>query len=286
MAIIVNTNMSALKTQANLNKATNGLNSALERMSTGLKINSAKDDAAGLYVATKMETQIRGNKVAQNNISTASNVLATAEGDLDTILEHLNRVRDLAVQAANSIYDEDSMEAMSKEVEARLDEIDRVANASNFNGLKLLGGAGAAGDKLTELRVQVGANQELPANRILVSDVFGDTTSAGLQIEATSIDAFKASTDAAAYITTIDNAIKTVANKKSSIGAYQNRLDAALDSLTTTIENATAAKSTIMDADIAKESMDYTRQQILQQTSSALLAQANQLPAIALNLIQ
>ncbi len=286
MAIIVNTNLSALKTQANLNSATNGLNKALERMSTGLKINSAKDDAAGLYVATKINTQIRGNKVAQDNISTASNVLSTAEGDLNTILEHLNRVRDLAVQASNSIYDADSMAAMSKEVEARLDEIDRVANVSNFNGLKLLAGAGAAGDKLTSLRVQVGANQELPANRIMVEDVFGDTTSAGLLIESTSVAAFQTSTAAAAYITTIDNAIKNVANKKSSIGAYQNRLDAALESLTTTIENATAAKSTIMDADIAKESMEYTRQQILQQTSSALLAQANQLPAIALNLIQ
>ena len=281
MAIVVNTNLTALKTQANLNRATNGVSQALQRMSTGLKINSAKDDAAGLYVATKMNAQIRGNKVAQDNIATGSNLLSTVEGDLDTILSHLNRIRDLAVQGANSIYDGDGISAMKSEVTARLEEIDRVANASNFNGQKLLASAGS----ITSLRLQVGANTELAANRIMVTGIFGDTTSAagGLNIVlGTNMDT---ATDAAAYITTIDNAIKTINTKKSTIGAVQNRLDAAQDSLTTTIENATAAKSSIMDADIAQESMEYTRQQILQQTSTALLAQANQLPAIALSLI-
>lgn len=285
MAIIVNTNMPALRTQANLNKATNGLNSALERMSTGLKINSAKDDAAGLYVATKMETQIRGNKVAQNNIATASNVLSTAEGDLDTILGHLNRIRDLAVQASNSVYDADSKQAMNKEVQARIEEIDRIAKVSNFNGLHLLSDEAV---NIDTLRVQVGANKEATANAIFVTGVFGSASSDTLGIKAGAENAFINAdcTNAATYIGTVDTAIQTISTKKSAIGAVQNRLDAALDSLTTTIENATASKSTIMDADIATESMEFTRQQILQQTSSALLAQANQLPAIALNLIQ
>ncbi len=281
MAIIVNTNLTALKTQANLNRATNGVSQSLERMSTGLKINSAKDDAAGLYVATKINTQIRGNKVAQDNIATGSNLLSTVEGDLDTILGHLNRIRDLAVQGANSIYDADGINAMKSEVTARLAEIDRVANASNFNGQKMLASTGA----ITSLRLQVGANTELEANRIQVTGIFGDTTSAATGLNIVLGTNMDSATAAAAYITTIDNAIKTINTKKSTIGAVQNRLDSAQEALTTTIENATAAKSSIMDADIAEESMEYTRQQILQQTSTALLAQANQLPAIALSLI-
>ena len=119
MAIIVNTNITALKTQKNLNSATNSLNSALERMSTGLRINKAGDDAAGLYVATGLNTQIRGSKVAQDNVATGNNVLSTMEGDLDVILDNLNRIRDLAVQAANSIYDESAMAAMKDEVQQR-----------------------------------------------------------------------------------------------------------------------------------------------------------------------
>lgn len=120
MAIIVNTNITALKTQKNLNSATNSLNSALERMSTGLRINKAGDDAAGLYVATGLNTQIRGSKVAQDNVATGNNVLSTMEGDLDVILDNLNRIRDLAVQAANSIYDKSAMAAMKDEVQQRL----------------------------------------------------------------------------------------------------------------------------------------------------------------------
>lgn len=288
MAIIVNTNLSALKTQKNLTSATNSMNKALNRMTTGYKINQASDDAAGLYVATGIETQIRGSKVAKDNIATGKNVLQTAEGDLDTILTHLNRIRDLAVQAGNSIYDTDGYAAIEKEVEARWDEIDRVANASNFNGLKLLGGAAADGTKITELRLQVGANAFVDENSIKITGVFGDTTTAAVAGGATIRDtaAFDSATNAAAYINTIDTAINTISTKKSTIGAMINRLDSAEQSLTTTIENATAAKSTIMDADIAEESMNYTKAQILQQTSAALLVQANALPQIAISLVQ
>lgn len=279
MAIVVNTNLTALKTQANLNRATSGVSKSLERMSTGMKINDAKDDAAGMFVATKITSQIRGSKVAQDNIVTGSNLLATVEGDLDTILGHLNRIRDLAVQGANSIYDTDGIGAMKSEVTARLAEIDRVANASSFNGQNLLAATGA----ITSLRLQVGANADIVANKIDVTGVFGNTTSAGLGLTlGTNMDTAE---NSANFITTIDTAIKTINTKKSTIGAVQNRLESAQEALITTIENATAAKSAIMDADIAQESMEYTRQQILQQTSSSLLAQSNQLPAIALTLL-
>ena len=301
MAIIVNTNMSALKTQANLNNATNSLNDALERMSTGYKINSAKDDAAGLYVATGLETQIRGSKVAQDNIETGNNVLQTVESDLDNILDNLNRIRDLASQAANSVYDEDAMNAMYEEVQSRIAEIERVSLASNFNGLELLSGNGTLSTQ--GLRLQVGANAGAAANSITIpgaifSEINADTLGGGAETNAGSAvtdadtvatgaeKAFLAATAAASYIAVLDKAIDTISSNKSTIGAVMNRLEAAAESLVTTIENTTAAKSTIMDADIAEESANYTQQQILQQTSAALLVQANQLPSLALNLIQ
>ena len=304
MAIIVNTNLTALKTQKNLNSATAGMNTALQRMSTGYKINQAKDDAAGLYVATGLETQIRGSKVAQDNIATGNNVLMTAEGGLDSILSNLQRIRDLATQAANSIYDEDAMNAMKQEVDARIAEIERISKATTFNGLHLLD-AEAATDFADGLRLQVGANADAAANSIVVpASVFSQTdctqlgktgshkVNAGSDIaDGTSVTdgaakAFDAATTAASFIAIVSNAIDEISNKKSTIGAIMNRLESAEATLATTIENSTAAKSTIMDADIAEESMEYTKHQILQQTSSALLVQANALPQIAISLVQ
>lgn len=303
MAIIVNTNMSALKTQKNLNNASNSLQTALERMSTGLKINKAADDAAGLYVATNLNTQISGSKVAKNNISTGNNVLSTLEGDLDVILDNLNRIRDLSVQAANSIYDESAMGALKDEIDQRLQEIDRISLASNFNGLQLLAGEGQLAEN--GLRLQVGANADSAANAISLDETFfaktdsttlgtsytgqlpnGTTLDPGVGLSGNLEEAFMNASSAAQYIDIIDAAIDDISSKKSTIGATMNRLDAALTSLTTVIENNTAAKSTIMDADIAEESAEYTKAQILQQTSSALLVQANALPQIAINLVQ
>ena len=329
MAIIVNTNMTALKTQKNLNSATNGMNQALNRMSTGYKINSAKDDAAGLYVATGLETQIRGSKVAQDNVATGYNVLQTLEGDLDNILSNLNRMRDLAVQASNSVYGKDAMAAMESEVKARMEEIERISHASNFNGLKLLEGAGTGtpNNRLANdgLRLQVGANTSYDANCITIentffadavdcsylgkcsnySDATGSATTAGNFDGANKanwagksiaeavksaadggLGAFETSSAAANFIAVVDAAINNISSRKSEIGAKMNRLESAEASLTTVIENNTAAKSTIMDADIAEESASYTKNQILQQTSAALLVQANALPQIAISLVQ
>ena len=279
MAIIVNTNMSALKTQRNLNDATNAMNKAMERMSTGYKINSAKDDAANMYIATNLDVQISGSKVAKSNISTAANMLSIAEGDLDVILDNVTRIRDLTVQYANGIYDEKSQKAMTDEIEARMAEIDRIATASNFNGKKLLDGT------MGDVRLQVGANAEEAANCVTIDEtIFGNKSSAelGLEIGAN----YDNATAAAAYLDTIDDAITNINEAKAAIGATGNRLDAATESLTTTIENMTSAHSTIMDADIAEESANYVQQQILQQTASSLLVQANALPQIALTLIQ
>lgn len=285
MAIIVNTNMSALKTQRNLNNATNGMNKALERMSTGYKINSAKDDAANMYIATNLDVQISGSKVAKNNISTAANMLSIAEGDLDVILDNVTRIRDLTVQASNGIYDEDSMKALTDEITARMAEIDRISESSNFNGMQLLNGNEAFDNGV---RLQVGANADGAANCVVIdAEIFEAKDSKSLGLDAAQIATNYADASAASkYLDTIDDAITNINTAKAAIGATGNRLDAATDSLTTTIENMTAAHSTIMDADIAEEAANYTQQQILQQTASSLLVQANSLPSIALSLIQ
>ena len=291
MPIIVNTNMSALTTQRNLTNATNDLNKALNRMSTGLRVNSSADDAAGMFVASTLDTQIRGSKVAQDNVATGINVLQTVEGDISVIEDNLLRIRDLATQAANGIYSEESMQAMQNEVNARIEEINRIANASNFNGLNLLNGNDAFKNGL---RLQVGANSEKATNCVVVpAEVFANAEASSLGLIAnndaqftTTEEVFASASNAALFIADVDKALTKMNSHKATIGAIQNRLESANNSLTTMIENATAAKSTIMDADIAEESANYTRATILQQTASTLLVQANSLPQIALTLLQ
>ena len=285
MAIIVNTNMSSLIAQRNLTNATNGLNTALQRMSTGYKVNKAADDAAGMFIATNLETQIRGSKVAQTNVKTGTNLLQIAEGDIELLESNLLRMRDLAVQAANSVYSEESMQARADEVQYRAQESTRVATASQFNGLHLLDGTGLPDG----LRLQVGPNADEDQNSMVIdATVFAATdadTLLGGDAADTITTAFENATNAAAFIETLDTALLDLNTRKAAIGAYQNRLDSALDSLVTNVENSTEAKSTIMDADIAEEAANYSKYQILQQSTAALLTQANQLPALALQLI-
>lgn len=285
MAIIVNTNMSSLIAQRNLTSATNDLNTALQRMSTGFKVNHAADDAAGMFIATNLETQIRGSKVAQSNVATGTNLLQIAEGDLKLLESNLLRMRDLAIQAANGVYSTESMKAMEDEVQYRGEEITRVATASQFNGLNLLDGTGLPNG----LRLQVGPNAAEDQNALTIdASVFADTsadTLFGGDAKAAIATAFTNATNAAAFIDTIDAALNDLNTRKAAIGAYQNRLNSALESLVTNVENSTEAKSTIMDADIAEESANYSRASILQQTTAALLTQANQLPALALQLV-
>ena len=286
MAIVVNTNVPALGAAKDLNNATSALNKSLQRMSSGYKINSAKDDAAGAYIATNMETQIRGSKVAQNNVATGANVLQIAEGNLNVLESNLQRIRDLAVQAANAVYSTDSMNAMKAEVTERASEITRIATAAEFNGLKLFDGStGALGDK--GLRLQVAANSKKEDNSVTIaSSVFGYASAGTLGLTTSSITtAFSSAAGAAAFIATVDTALANLNNRKSTIGAYQNKLESAMQNLVINVENTTAARSTIMDADIAEESINFSKSQILQQTTASMLAQANAMPQLALKLI-
>ncbi|MDD3237860.1 MAG: flagellin [Candidatus Gastranaerophilales bacterium] len=284
MAIVINTNTLALTAQNSLNKAQSSMTKALERLSTGYKINRAGDDAAGLSIATNLNTQIRGSQVAKDNIQQGVNVLSTTEGAIGSINDNITRIRELSLQAANGINSSDSTKAIIKEMTARLSEIDKTAQSTQFNGLKLLDGS------ITNLRLQVGANSDATENSITVTDVFSDCGTANLDIQLpadlqTYDSNEKAVTAAASYVDKLDKALTTLVAQRSAIGAYTNRLESNTENLNTTITNMQASKSTIMDADVATESSEFTKQSILQQASASLLAQANQVPAIALKLL-
>ncbi len=282
MAVIINTNVDSIKIQNCLTTATDQMSKAMERMSTGLKVNSAKDDAAGTVISARMEVQLNGNKVAQNNVQNGNALLATAEGNLDVIQDNLSRIRDLTLQAKNGTYSDEEIKAMQDEVAERIAEIDRVSTSSKYSQLSLFEDATLQTDGMT---FQVGANAA-DDNTISVSNAVFESVKFEELTGAADFDLTKMS--AAALKTAVENldtGIDNVTSRKSLIGSAQNRLESALDTLTIQYENLSSAKSIITDADIASEASDFTQQSILQQVSTSLLAQANQAPSIALSLV-
>ena len=281
MSIIVNTNVQSMVAQRNLTKATNGLNNATERLSTGLKINRASDDAAGLYIATGLQSQLSGLEQCQTNIQLGINVLNIAEGDLTTIQDNIMRIKDLATQAANGTYSTSARTAIASEIDARISEIDRIANASNFNGIQLLTGTGVSGG----LVIHVGAGNTANDAITVDSSVFGDGTHTGISLTWNKSTSVSSVSNANTFISTCEAALTRVTDKRTAIGVAQSRLEMASEGLATTIENVSSAKSTIMDTDVASEVANYTKQQILQQISTSILTQANQAPSVALSLL-
>ncbi len=283
MALTINTNLGSLIVQKNLDDATKALNQSIERMTTGYKINSASDDAAGFAVATRMETQLSSISVAQDNVAVGSSLLSTTESNYDLIATHLQRIRDLTEQAANGTYGQDSIDAIKAEIGARWDEIDRIAASTEFNGIKLLDGSKTGG-----ITLQVGIDSTTNSKLTLDADLFKDAkaqTLTGSQ-KTTFLGYFTVGgTNYNTALTNIDNALNEVTTRQTEIGAMQNRLDSAADALDVQYSNVTSSLSTIKDADIATESSEYIKAQILQQASASLLATANQTPSIALNLI-
>ena len=282
MSIVVNTNVPSLMVQRNLNTANANVGKSIERLTTGFKINRAADDAAGLSISQNMLSQVNGTQVAQENTQHGINLLQTAEGDMSVIQDHLQRIRDLAVQAANGTYSTSEKLMIAQEVQARFEEITRVANVSQFSDIPLL-----SVDNNTALVLQIGANSGID-NRLDISDALIKMTATALDanFSATGITAsFSTSQAASDFIQTLDTAINKVSDARSKIGAYQNRLESTLDSLAIKNENLSASLSELRDADVAKEAAELTKQQILQQSSATLLAQANSNPSIALSLL-
>ena len=282
MTLTINTNISSLITQRNLNNATNSLNKSIERMTTGYKINQAKDNAAGYSISNMWETQIGTLDVAADNAATGADLLTTAEQSYGLLTDHLQRIRDLTEQAANGTYGQESIDAIKSEIQARLAEMDRVAASCEFNGISLMDGSAG------EINIQCGIDSTANSQIKLSADLFADSSASTLMgVDATAfLKQFTAG--GAQYkkaLDQVDKAIKTISTRQTQIGAYQNRIESASDALTVRYEQTTSALSTIRDADVAEESSAYIKAQILQQASASLLATANQTPSIALNLI-
>src|SRR5574344_440131 len=286
MAITVNTNVQALKIQTNLSNATSRMNTAMERMSSGYKINQAADDAAGSSISTKLEAELSSSQIATKNAQIGSNMLTTAEGTLDTIQSNLQRIRDLAEQSASGTYDATARNAMKAEVVQRAAEINRLATNTEFNGMKLFDTAttGAA-----NLNLQVGTGATDSDSIAVDKSIFdnADVSTLGLTSDSTTFNTQFA--DAAAsktFLTAVDTAISNVSSRKTEIGAFQNRLTSAMANLSTQQTNIASTNSTIKDADTATEASDYVKYQILQSASASLLTTANSSPQIALQLIK
>jgi flagellin len=280
MGMQINTNIAALNAHRNLSNTQNDLSKSLEKLSSGLRINRAADDAAGLSTAEGLRSQVNGMNVAARNAQDGISVIQTAEGALTEVHSILQRMRDLAVQAGNDSNNGDSRTAIKTEADALGAELSRIAESTNFNGINLLDGSKA------NLTFQVGADgvdgTAADANVISVkmanlgtdlTDVM--TYTAGTLVTATDLT-FTSTADAAASIENIDTAIKNISTSRASLGANQNRFESTINSLNVTRENLQAAESRIRDVDMAGEMVNFTRSNILSQAGTAMLAQANQ----------
>lgn len=272
---VINTNMTSLIGQQNLQKSQSSLATSMERLSSGLRINSAKDDAAGQAIANRMTAQIKGLAQAQRNANDGISLAQTAEGALNSINDNLQRMRELAVQAANGTNSATDLTSIQEEITARAAEIQRVAEATNFNGTSLLDGSVAG-----PINIQVGSGTD---GFDKVSLTLTDAQSATLGVAALDVTTDAATTDAA--IDALDTAITTIDSARSGLGSFQNRLESALDNIASTSSNLSAARSRIEDADYAVEVSNMTRAQILQQAGTSVLAQANQVPQSVLSLL-
>ena len=283
----INTNIASLNAQRNLGMNQSSLATAMQRLSSGLRVNSAKDDAAGLAIAERMSSQVRGMNVAVRNANDGISLAQTAEGALGKVADSLQRMRELAVQSANDTNSASDKNSLDKEFGELAKEIQRVLAATTFNGKHVLG------SEAGNLQFQVGANTT--ANDtidITTSDLTTDasiTAVAGTDNTGASRSVIDSTANTAAthgVIDAIDTALTTINSQRATLGASQSRFDSVISILQVSVENQTAARSRIMDADFASETANLSRSQILQQAGNAMVAQANQLPNQVLKLLQ
>jgi len=273
MALSVNTNVMSLAAQRNLSRNTTGLQTSIERLSSGLRVNSAKDDAAGLAIATRIDAQVRGLNVAVRNAGDAISLAQTAEGGLSEITNMLQRMRELAVQSANATNGTSDRINLDAEYQALNDEITRQIGATTFNGIAVLSTA-------TTQTFQVGANSG--------DTIDVDTADLTLDVDLVALAAgdILDVTKADAALGEIDGAMGVVTTSRATYGATQNRFQSVINNLSIAAENQAAARSRIMDADFAMETANLTRLQILQQAGTAMVPQANAVPQTVLSLLQ
>lgn len=281
MSLIVNTNTASLNAQRNLSSSGNALAISLQRLSSGLRVNSAKDDAAGLAVAEDLTRAIRGNNQSMRNASDGISVGQTAEGALGQISNNLQRVREIAVQASNGSVSDTNRLQLQNEVDQLTQEISRIVQTTEFNGTFLLSGAAT-------IMFQVGYS----------GDAANQVTFTGAELTTGSFNSYNASLTntqtidvttqalASAALADLDTDIAAISDSRATFGAVQNRFEAVIANLQNFVENLSASKSRILDADYAAETAAMTRNQILQQAGTAILAQANQVPQAALTLLR
>jgi flagellin len=275
MALVVNTNTASMNAITNLNRTTRDLSGTYGRISSGMRIARAADDAAGLGVAESLESQSVSGRQAMRNTNDGISIIQTAEGATDEVSDILVRMRELAVQSSSETLADDERAYIQTEFEQLSDEIDRIAAATTFNGVALADGTN------TTLDVQVGINNSAD-DRIAI--VLGDLTASTLGVDTGSVD-LSSVTGAQAAIDVFDTALDSVSNIRSNLGAVQNRLDSALSNMETYVENLEGAESQIRDADFAFETAELAKQQILQQAGVSVLAQAKNMNQGVLNLL-
>jgi flagellin len=275
MGLRIYNNVEAQNAHRQLSTTNNNLSRTMERLSSGLRINRAADDAAGLAVSEEMRTQIRGMQVASRNALDGVSLVQVADGALGGVSDMLQRVRDLAVQAANGTLTDLQRNNLDREVQSVISEIARVAADTEFNGIKILSGSVATAASAVTL--QVGANGSQ-----VIAFTIGTMSASDLGVSGLAVSTAASAT---AAIASLDAAIRAVNSQRAQMGAIQNRLEQTISRLELTSENLQAAESRIRDADMASEMIEFTRNQILQQSGTAMLAQANQAPQSILQLL-
>ena len=270
MGLRINTNIAALNASRILRRSTNSLNRSLERLASGLRINRAADDAAGLAISESFRTVIRGSLVAQRNSQDGISLLQTAEGALNETTAMLQRIRELAVQAANGTQSTENREALDLEVEQLLAQIDDVAFDTEFNGLRVL-------DSAQTITLQAGSR----AGQTLIIATSGATT-ADLGVDTLDVTNIA---NAVSALSTVDEALQEVNTTRATFGAFQNRLEFTINTLAIQEENSSASDSALRDSDVARETIAFTRNQILVSAGTSVLAQANIIPQTALQLL-
>jgi flagellin len=274
MGLRVNTNVTSINAQRNLSQVTDRLSTNFRRLSTGLRISTAADDAAGLAISERLRSQVRSLEQAKRNANDGISMVQTAEGALNEVSNILTRLRELAVQSSNGSVSNQDKDTLDEEFQSLVSEINRIGQSTEFNGIKLLDGSS------TSVAFQVGFGTSASIDQISVS--LSPALSTTLSLNALDIGSGGATTTA---ITNIDTAINTISGLRGSLGAAQNRLGSTINNLAIQSENLSAAESRIRDVDVAYETAQLTRNSILQQASIAMLAQSNSLPQSALSLL-
>ncbi|MGN6527631.1 MAG: flagellin domain-containing protein [Burkholderiaceae bacterium] len=281
MTLSINTNIASLDAQRNLASSQSSLSTSMQRLSSGLRINSAKDDAAGLAIAERMNSQVRGMNVAIRNSNDGISLAQTADGALSQVGNSLQRMRELAVQARNSTNSSSDKDSLNKEFSQLQQEITRVLGGTTFNGKAMLG------SDATKMDFQVGANTTTNDTvSITTTDMTKDSKITAVTGSSTVIDASADASAIGSVIDNIDKAIDDVNDVRATFGASQSRFDSIISNLQSSVENQSAARSRIMDADFASETANMSRAQVLQQAGTAMIAQANQQPQQVLTLLR